>query len=105
MTAHAAEADLKLALLYGHVDEYGRESADRDMHIRILFFREFYNAPEYLTLCLIHALHLSLAELSLLLALVHIGIHHVGGTKEMKDVGMCLGLIAEHIQGILKTKK
>lgn len=104
MVVHATEANLKLALLYGHVDEDGRESADRNLHVRVMLLQEFYNALEYLTLCLIHALHLSLAELSLLLALVHIGIHYVGGTKEMEDVGMCLGIIAEHIQGILKQR-
>ncbi len=104
MVVHTTEANLKLAFLYGHVDEDGRESADRNLHIRVMLLHEFYNALEYLTLCLIHALHLSFAELSLLLALVHIGIHHVGSTEEVEDVGMCLRFIAEHIQGILKQR-
>ena len=104
MVVHAAEANLKLALLYGHVDENGRESADRNLHVRIMLLHEFYNALEYLILCLIHAPHLSLAELSFLLALVHVCIHHIGSTEEMEDAGMCLGLIAEHIQGILEQR-
>lgn len=100
---HAPETNLEVHLLDLHVDEDGRERADGDAYMLVVLFGQTDEAFEDLLFSLEHTVNLLHGEgARIVVALIDIGVNHVGGAEEMENVSMRLRSVAQHIEGILK---
>ena len=102
LTCHATETDLKIMFLHTHVDENGGHRIDGERHIGIFLFCQPNQTFEDLLLGLEHTVHLFHRERALVVALVHVCVHHIGRTQEMEDVGMGLRLVSKDVQCIFE---
>ena len=101
---HATETKLIVSLLDRYFDINGRQVVDSDCDILVALLGHGYDTLHDLRFSLIHASHLMMTERSLALAVIDVGVDHIGGTKEMKHIGMCRRRIAKHIEGILEKR-
>ena len=88
LSRHASETDLEIMFLNFHIDEDGWKRTDKDSHVRIMLLCQSDQAFKNLLFGLEHAVYLLNGKVDIMVAIIDVGIDHVGGTEEMEYVSM-----------------